>query len=103
MLWSAVNAVLCCLAHLGSPHRPLPSGHSPLMGHPFLSIPSHGPPPSGRSPLLCRPLPFWASWVLFQGLLAALEACLLVGFGYAFGFKLVRSWAVRGWCRRRSA
>jgi hypothetical protein len=35
-----------------------------------------------------RPLPFWASWVLFQGLLAALEACLLVGFGYAFGFKL---------------
>ncbi|KAL4434281.1 hypothetical protein ABPG75_000722 [Micractinium tetrahymenae] len=35
-----------------------------------------------------RPLPFWASWVLFQGLLAAVEACLLVGFGYAFGFKL---------------
>ena len=36
-----------------------------------------------------RALPFWASWVLFQGLLAALEACLLVGFGYAFGFRLV--------------
>ncbi|KAL4855684.1 ABC transporter A family member 11 [Chlorella vulgaris] len=32
--------------------------------------------------------PFWGSWVLFQGLLAALEACLLVGFGYAFGFRL---------------
>ncbi|KAL4424942.1 hypothetical protein ABPG77_009671 [Micractinium sp. CCAP 211/92] len=35
-----------------------------------------------------RPLPFWASWLLFQGLLATVEACLLVGFGYAFGFKL---------------
>lgn len=37
----------------------------------------------------CRPAPFWASWVLLQGLLAAVEACLLVGFGYAFGFRLV--------------
>jgi hypothetical protein len=37
-----------------------------------------------------RALPFWASWVLFQGLLAAVEACLLVGFGYAFGFRVVR-------------
>ncbi|KAI3423876.1 hypothetical protein D9Q98_009710 [Chlorella vulgaris] len=35
-----------------------------------------------------RSVPFWGSWVLFQGLLAALEACLLVGFGYAFGFRL---------------
>ena len=37
-----------------------------------------------------RALPFWASWVLFQGMLAAVEACLLVGFGYAFGFRVVR-------------
>ncbi|PSC73883.1 ABC transporter A family member 2 isoform B [Micractinium conductrix] len=35
-----------------------------------------------------RPLPYWASWVVVQGLLAAVEACLLVGFGYAFGFRL---------------
>lgn len=45
-----------------------------------------------RGPRSCparRPLPFWASWVLFQGLLATVEACLLVGFGYALGFKLV--------------
>ena len=39
---------------------------------------------------LLRSLPLWASWVLIQGALAAIEACLLVGFGYAFGFKLVR-------------
>ena len=44
----------------------------------------------------CSPLPFWTSWVLFQGLLAALEACLLVGFGYAFGFRLV---SIAGSCR----
>lgn len=39
-----------------------------------------------------RQAPFWASWALFQGLLAVVEACLLVGFGCAFGFKLVRPW-----------
>lgn len=82
----------CCAAGLT---WAAPMGRSPLD--------PHGPLPSGRSPLLCRPLPFWASWVLFQSLLAALEACLLVGFGYAFGFKLVRSWAVGRWCRRSAA
>lgn len=38
-------------------------------------------------PLPRSPLPFWASWVLFQSLLAALEACLLVEFVSAFGFQ----------------
>lgn len=40
------------------------------------------PPPQPGLPLCLRPL-------FPQGLLALLEACLLVAFGYAFGFKLV--------------
>lgn len=32
--------------------------------------------------------PFFASWILFQSLLAVIEACLLVGFSYAFSFDL---------------
>lgn len=56
-----------------------------LCGWPLVSRPSLVAP----VPLPDRPLPFWASWVSFQGLLAAVEACLLVGFGYAFGFTLV--------------
>jgi hypothetical protein len=42
--------------------------------------------------------PFWASWVVIQGGLAIVEACLLVAFSYAFGFELVgavRTVAVR--------
>jgi hypothetical protein len=41
--------------------------------------------------------------VLFQGLLAALEACLLVGFGYAFGFRLVSIPACLSGCLQQSA
>jgi hypothetical protein len=33
--------------------------------------------------------PFWASWILLQGMLFLLEAILLEAFSYAFGFKLV--------------
>lgn len=32
--------------------------------------------------------PFWASWILLQGMLFLLEAILLEAFSYAFGFKL---------------
>lgn len=34
--------------------------------------------------------PFWASWIIFQFTLAVIESLLLVGFGHAFGFNLVR-------------
>ena len=43
-----------------------------------------------------RDAPFWASWAVFQAGLAAVEACLLVGFSFAFQFQLVRGGGSRG-------
>ena len=63
--------------------------------------------PPFPAPFQLRPLPYWASWVVVQGLLAAVEACLLVGFGYAFGFRLVSTTVPLPrccrCCRRRSS
>ena len=101
-----MSAALCCAAPCRAVLPLLP----PLLSH--LSGAAHGgashfplcapnSQPARLLPLsLPSPLPFWASWVLFQGLLAALEACLLVGFGYAFGFKLVRPCSGGAVCQR---
>lgn len=36
-----------------------------------------------------RDTAFWVSWIVFQNILAIIEACLLVGFSYAFRFEMV--------------
>jgi ABC-type multidrug transport system ATPase subunit len=35
-----------------------------------------------------RGAPYWTSWILFQAVLAVIQTCLLIGFGYAFQFAL---------------
>lgn len=33
--------------------------------------------------------PYWASWIMWQGLIAIIEALLLIALSYAFGFEMV--------------